>query len=181
MNKMVRELFGSSEGALIDQLYPLTQGFLDVVAREPGSVWESQDDCIGDLKGWEILAGDSIYSKTFRQFAHDLAQDTIDLAGADRLEAASVEITVVTDPHYNTLLVHKSVRDSYLIADGKLARPLKPNTVRINDHFLMLFQQIIGVTRDEKPALVWSAEETVVAPELAGRRVHVENIADYRA
>jgi PmbA protein len=71
------------------------------------------------------------------------------------------------------------VGDSYLIEDGKLGQPLKPNTVRTNDNFIPLFQQIIGVTGDKKPALVWSAEETVVAPELAVRRVHVENIADY--
>jgi hypothetical protein len=71
------------------------------------------------------------------------------------------------------------VGDSYPTAGGKLAQPLKPNTVRSNDHFISLFQQIIGVTCDKKPALVWSAEETVVAPELAVRRVHVENIADF--
>jgi PmbA protein len=71
------------------------------------------------------------------------------------------------------------VGDSYLIEDGKLAQPLKPNTVRINENFIHLFQQIIGVSRDKKPTLVWSAEETVVAPELAVRRVHVENIAEY--
>jgi PmbA protein len=71
------------------------------------------------------------------------------------------------------------VGDSYLIEDGKLAQPLKPNTVRLNDNFIHLFQQIIGVSRDKKPTLVWSAEETVVAPELAVSRVHVENIAEY--
>jgi predicted Zn-dependent protease len=70
------------------------------------------------------------------------------------------------------------VGDSYRIEDGQLGQPLKPNTVRISDNFIPLFQQIIGITRDKKPTLVWSAEETVVAPELAMRWVHVENIAD---
>ena len=169
----------SSEGALIDELYPLTPGFLYVDARGPGSVSESHYDWLGDLKGWEVLEGDSVYGKTSRQFAHDLAQDTIDLAGADRLEATPVETTVVTDPHYNALLVHEIVGDSFLIIDGKLAQPLKPHTVRINDNFISLFQQIIGITRDKKPTLVWSAEETVVAAELAVRHIHIEDIADY--
>jgi TldD protein len=106
---MVRELFVSSEGALIDQLYPLTQGFLYVVAREPGMVPESHYDWLGDLKGWEVLEGDNVYGKTFRQFAHHLTQDTIDLAGADILDATPVEATVVTDPHYNALVVHEIV------------------------------------------------------------------------
>jgi predicted Zn-dependent protease len=71
------------------------------------------------------------------------------------------------------------VGDSYLIEDGKLAQSLEPNTVRINDNFIPLFQQIIRVSRDKKPTLVSSAEETVVAPELAVRWMHVENIAEY--
>jgi TldD protein len=106
---MVRELFVSSEVALIDQLYPLTQGFLYVVAREPGAVPESHYDWLGDLKGWEVLEGDNVYGKTFRQFAHDLTQETIDLAGADMLDPTPVEATVVTDPHYNALVVHEIV------------------------------------------------------------------------
>ncbi len=60
-----------------------------------------------------------------------------------------------------------------------MGQPLKPNTIRINDNFIQLFQNIIGITRDKKPTLVWSAEETVVAPELAVRQLHVENIAEY--
>jgi hypothetical protein len=50
---------------------------------------------------------------------------------------------------------------------------------RINDNFIHLFQQIIRVSRSKKPTLVWSAEEMVVVPERAIRRVRVENIAEY--
>ena len=106
---MVRELFASSEGALIDQLYPLTQGFAYVVAREGGSVPEAHYDWIGDLKGWEVLEGENIYGKTFRQFARDLTRDTAELAGAEMLDPTPQEAVVVTDPHYNALLVHEIV------------------------------------------------------------------------
>lgn len=106
---MVRELFVSSEGALIDQLYPLTQGFLYVVAREPGSVPEAHYDWLGDMRGWEVLEGENVYGKTFRQFAHDLTRDTVELAGAEMLDPTPREAVVVTDPHYNALLVHEIV------------------------------------------------------------------------
>ncbi len=106
---MVRELFASSEGALIDQLYPLTQGFLYVVAREADSVPEAHYDWIGDLKGWEVLEGDNIYGQTFRRFAQDLTRDTVELAGAEMLDPTPKEAVVVTDPHYNALLVHEIV------------------------------------------------------------------------
>jgi len=71
------------------------------------------------------------------------------------------------------------VGDSYLIEHGRLGQPLKPNTVRINDNFIRLFQDITGITREKKSTLVWAAEEIVVAPELAVPQVHVENIAEY--
>jgi hypothetical protein len=63
-------------------------------------------------------------------------------------------------------------------AEGKLAQPLKPNAVRINDNFLSVFRQIIGGARDRKLTLVRSATGTVVAPELAVRRIHVGNTDD---
>jgi hypothetical protein len=59
------------------------------------------------------------------------------------------------------------VRDSYRDTDGKPAQPLKANPARINGDSIHLFQQIIGVSPDKKPMLVWSMEETVVAPEPA--------------
>src|SRR5262249_15027157 len=40
------------------------------------------------------------------------------------------------------------VGDSYLIKDGKLAAPLKPNTVRINDSIHNVLNNILGVSND---------------------------------
>jgi hypothetical protein len=65
-----------------------------------------------------------------------------------------------------------------LSAEGKLAQPLKPNAVRINNNFISVFRQIIGGTRDRNLTLVRSAKGTVVAPELAVRRIHVGNTDD---
>jgi hypothetical protein len=73
-------------------------------------------------------------------------------------------------------LAEKTLVD--LKAEGKLAQPLKPNTVRIDDDFISLFRQIFAITRDRQPTLVWSAEGTVVALELVVRRVHVGNADD---
>jgi hypothetical protein len=79
------------------------------------------------------------------------------------------------DPHVmepaDTILVDP-------FAEGKLAQPLKPNTVRINDSCTSPFRQIIGVARDKKPTPVWSAEGIAVASEPTVRRAHVENADD---
>ena len=71
------------------------------------------------------------------------------------------------------------VGDSYLIKDGKLAEPLKPNTVRINDSIHNILGNILGISRDRAGTLVWAADEITYAPEIAAANVHVYEIASY--
>jgi len=71
------------------------------------------------------------------------------------------------------------VADSYVIRDGKLAEPVKPNTLRISDNVLNVMNNVIGVTKEGKPVLVWAADEIVYAPEVAVKSVHLDAIAEY--
>jgi len=71
------------------------------------------------------------------------------------------------------------VGDSHLIRDGRLAGPLKANTIRINDNILRLLRHIVGITKDVKGTVVWSADEVVYAPEIAVTGVHVDEIAGF--
>ena len=73
------------------------------------------------------------------------------------------------------------VGDSYLIRDGRLAAPLKPNTVRINDNVLRVLNRVLAVGADPKPALAWAADEIVYAPDIAVAGVHLEEIAGFMA
>ncbi len=71
------------------------------------------------------------------------------------------------------------VGDSYVIRDGKLAEPIKPNTLRINENVRNWLNGVIGVSKEGKPTLVWAADEIVYAPEVAVEKVRVEAIAEY--
>lgn len=71
------------------------------------------------------------------------------------------------------------VADSYVIRDGKLAEPLKPNTLRINENVHRFLNGVIGVSKEGKPTLVWAADEIVYAPEIAVESVRVDAIAEY--
>jgi PmbA protein len=72
-----------------------------------------------------------------------------------------------------------AVADSYVIKNGKLAEPLRPNTLRINENLLNVLNNVIGVTKEGKPVLVWAADEIVYAPEIAVKNVHLDAIAEY--
>jgi PmbA protein len=71
------------------------------------------------------------------------------------------------------------VADSYVIKDGKLAQPIRPNTLRISENLMNVMNNIIGVTKEGKPVLVWAADEIVYAPEVAVKNVHLDAIAEY--
>jgi PmbA protein len=71
------------------------------------------------------------------------------------------------------------VGDSYIIRDGRLAAPLKANTVRINDNISRVLHNIVGISRETKGTLVWAADEVVYAPDIACTGIHVEEIAGF--
>jgi len=112
MTQLSRELFASSEGALIDQSFALTQGMCYVVATGEGNSQELYD-VVGHQRGWEILTrgiGDPLMSfPPFLDFSLSLAREGVELAIAPALPTLDREVLVVTDPHYNTLVSHEII------------------------------------------------------------------------
>jgi PmbA protein len=72
------------------------------------------------------------------------------------------------------------VADSHIIRDGRIAAPLKPNVIRINDNIATFLDNVVGVTKDPRGTIVWAADELVYAPEIAVRGVRVDAIADHQ-
>ena len=70
------------------------------------------------------------------------------------------------------------VADSYIIRDGRITAPLKPNVIRINDNIATFLNNVVGVTKDAKGTIVWAADEVVYAPEVAVSGVRVDAIAN---
>ena len=71
------------------------------------------------------------------------------------------------------------VGDSYIIRDGRIAEPLRANTIRINDNIATFLNNVAGVTNDVKGTVVWAADEVVYAPEVAVTGVRVDEIAGF--
>jgi PmbA protein len=71
------------------------------------------------------------------------------------------------------------VADSYRIRDGRLAEPLRPNTLRIDENLTRVLNDVVGVTKDVKGTIVWAADEVAYVPEIAVRGVHVREIAGF--
>ena len=71
------------------------------------------------------------------------------------------------------------VGDSFVIRDGRLAEPIKANTLRINDNVTRVLRHVVGVAREAKGTLVWAADEVVYTPEIAVSGVHVDEIAGF--
>ena len=112
LTQLSRELYVSSDGALIDQTFALTQGACWIVAATDET---SQDvfDVVGHQRGWEILGGGVedplLRFPAFVDFALEAARETVALAAAPPLATSDTPGIVVTDPHYTTLLSHEIV------------------------------------------------------------------------
>jgi hypothetical protein len=72
------------------------------------------------------------------------------------------------------------VGDSFIIRDGRIAAPLRANTVRISDNLTRLLGAVVGVTKDSRGTQVWGADEVVYAPAIAVSGVHVDAIASFK-
>ena len=70
------------------------------------------------------------------------------------------------------------VADSYIIRHGRIAAPLKPNTIRINDNIATFLNNVVGVTNDAKGTIGWATDEVVYTPEVAVSGVRIDSIAD---
>jgi TldD protein len=112
LSQLSRELFASTEGALIDQAFALTQGSCSVVAVR-GETSQSFYDVLGHQRGWEILEEGvdepPIRFPPFPEFAQALGREAVEVAAAPPLPSSDGEVVVVTDPHYNTLVSHEIV------------------------------------------------------------------------
>lgn len=71
------------------------------------------------------------------------------------------------------------IADSYVIKNGRIAYPLKPNTVRLNDNFNRMFNNVVAVGDKQHGTIVWGSEEVVYAPHLLIKNVHLDNIAEF--
>ena len=71
------------------------------------------------------------------------------------------------------------VADSYRIRDGRLAEPLRPNTLRIDDNIATVLNNLVGVTKDVKGTIVWAADEVAYVPEIAVHGIRVREIAAF--
>ena len=71
------------------------------------------------------------------------------------------------------------VGDSYIIKDGKLAAPLKPNTLRMNDNVLRVINSILGIGSDRQGTVRWSSDQITWAPEVAVTDFRLDEIGQY--
>ena len=71
------------------------------------------------------------------------------------------------------------VADSYMIRDGRIAEPIKPNTIRINDNIATFLNNVVGVTKDVKGTVVWGTDQATYAPEIAVADIRVDHIAGF--
>jgi len=132
-----RHLFCSSEGACIDQSYAMTEGSMMVVAQgqDGAAPLEIGDTCAHQC-GWEVIEegvrNDTIQLPDFASFCLALARTALEVASAPPIRPPDGEVVVVTDPHFNALVVHEVVGHP-----SELDRALKMETAYAGRSWLL--------------------------------------------
>src|SRR5262249_2236384 len=61
---------------------------------------------------------------------------------------------------------------SFVIRHGKLAEPVQPGTLRLQDNFLDLLQRLTGLSTTQQPVILATRQSQVLAPDLRCSQVH---------
>lgn len=106
-----RQLFASSEGALIDQSWCSTGGTVFVVAVDPRGVRPADlYHHTGNQLGFEaILEGKNTHQMKMDDFAEHIAQEAVLLSQAPVAPATDKPTTVVLDPDLVALFAHEII------------------------------------------------------------------------
>ncbi|MCR4335486.1 MAG: TldD/PmbA family protein [archaeon] len=113
-----KKIFANSEGSLIEQTRAITEPSLYIAAK--GKHNETYHEWIAEAKGLEALEGDNSHGKNLEDFVDFIAKGTVELSNAKTAKFEK-NVTVVTDPWFNTLLSHE-VCGHPLEADRALKR-----------------------------------------------------------
>jgi len=106
---IIRKIFVSSEGACIDQTFPMTELLSIAVVQPDDGRRATYYECLGNFAGWEAMEGKNSYNKTGSAFALDLAQTAARLAHAPVCPNPDKETVVVTNNQFNHLVGHEIV------------------------------------------------------------------------
>ena len=71
------------------------------------------------------------------------------------------------------------IGDSFRIRNGRMAEPIRANTLRINDSIHNVLGNVIGIGSKQRDTMVWASDQIVYAPEIAVRGLQVEGIAQH--
>lgn len=69
-----------------------------------------------------------------------------------------------------------AIADCFKICDGKLAEPILPNTLRLEDHLGSMIHNIIGIGGNQIPTILWASDEITHAPWVAVKNVNLLSI-----
>ena len=70
-----------------------------------------------------------------------------------------------------------AIADTFRIRDGKIAEPIRVNSIRIRANLRDIVKNIIGITADPRPTILWASDEITYAPEVGVKDIHCEAIA----
>lgn len=64
------------------------------------------------------------------------------------------------------------IADSFVIRNGKLAEPIRPNALRLEDNIGGMVRRILGIGNNQTPTILWASDEITHAPWVAMEHIN---------
>ncbi len=71
------------------------------------------------------------------------------------------------------------VGDSYIIKDGRIGAPIRPNTLRMNENIHKVLNNILGIGVHRNGTVRWASDQVTWAPEVVVDDFHLNEIGGY--
>jgi len=65
------------------------------------------------------------------------------------------------------IITGTAIADCYIIKNGKLADPILPNTLRLEDNIGVMVKNILGIAKNQTQTILWASDEITHAPWVA--------------
>jgi PmbA protein len=62
---------------------------------------------------------------------------------------------------------------TFLIKNGKISKPVLPNSFRINDNIQKLLKNIVGISKEQKQSIIWGGTVSSISPSILFDNVNV--------
>ena len=152
------------------------------IGIEPSKIWEA----LAPKNGYRFSRGGGrVASSNVGISATNLVVDSTEPKSLDQILKAvnnglyigRLWYTYPVGGYSSGIISGTAIADNFIIKNGKIDKPILPNTLRLEDNIGEMMKNIIAVGNKRTQTILWASDEITHAPLVAIKSVNLKEIA----